>query len=220
MARRRPRNRRRPNPFDFGGPSRAGGDPTAVAMRNRQRAPAPPRRSHWFRHRAPETTSSRSRRDRVPTIRGLSRWSRVDRAGRAAARWLDLPGRPDQSGPWYAAATRTGSTSPRPCAAAPARNPLPNKGIETVQVTTTTAEARHRQSEAAWVCDDHRDGQLRPTTLKRPSVPRSATADSPPTTASGSVLDCLHATAHRHGAPRSRTRQSSRRDPADDSARA
>jgi hypothetical protein len=79
----------------------------------------------WFGTAAPKPAFSRSRRDRCHP-----RYFQVDRTGRALpGGWTFLSTRPSR--PWYApAATRAGSTSPRPCSAAPAPNRLPNKGSE------------------------------------------------------------------------------------------
>ena len=82
------------------------------------------------RQRAPEKRFLPIAARPVPDHRGYVQVNRVDRTGRALpGGWtflVDLT-----SGPWYApAATRTGSTSPRPCGAAPTRNRLPNKGSE------------------------------------------------------------------------------------------
>jgi hypothetical protein len=82
------------------------------------------------RQRAPETRFLPIAARPVPDHRGYFQVNRVDRTGRALpGGWtflVDLTkrtvvrtsGDPDRS------------TSPRPCAAAPARNPLPNKGSE------------------------------------------------------------------------------------------
>jgi len=82
------------------------------------------------RQRAPETRFLPVAARSVPDHPGYLQVNRVDHTGRALpGGWtflVDLTNRP-----WYApAATRTGSTSPRPCGAAPASNRLPNKGSE------------------------------------------------------------------------------------------
>jgi hypothetical protein len=82
------------------------------------------------RHRAPETRFLPIAARPVPEHPG---YFQVNGSTAPAAHypvagpsWSTRP-----SGRWYApATTRTGSTSPRPCGAAPARNRLPNKGSE------------------------------------------------------------------------------------------
>jgi hypothetical protein len=81
------------------------------------------------RHRAPETRFLPIAARPVPDHPGYLQVNRVDRTAAhypvAGPYWPTRPSRP-----WYApAATRTGSTSPRPCGAAPAPNHLLKQGI-------------------------------------------------------------------------------------------
>ena len=82
------------------------------------------------RHRAPETRFLPIAARPVPEHPEYFQVNRVDRTGRALpGGWtflVDLTKRTVVR----TAATPTGSTSPRPCGAAPARNRLPNKGSE------------------------------------------------------------------------------------------
>ena len=82
------------------------------------------------RQRAPETRFRPIAARPVPDHPGYSQVNRVDRTGRALpGGWTFLVNLTNRT-VVRTAATRTGSTSPRPCAAAPARNRLPNKGSE------------------------------------------------------------------------------------------
>ena len=81
------------------------------------------------RQRAPETRFLPIAARPVPDHPGFFQVNRVDRTGHALpGGWTFLA---DPTKPTVVhAATPTGSTSPRPCGAAPARNRLPNKGSE------------------------------------------------------------------------------------------
>ena len=82
------------------------------------------------RQRAPETRFLPIAARPVPDHRGYVQVNRVDRTGRALpGGWTFLVNLTNRT-VGRTAATRTGSTSPRRCGAAPARNRLPNKGSE------------------------------------------------------------------------------------------
>ena len=82
------------------------------------------------RHRAPETRYLPIASRPVPNHPGYFQVNRVDRTGRALPGGWGFLVHPTKRTVVPPAATRTGSTSPRACGVASARNRLPNKGSE------------------------------------------------------------------------------------------
>ena len=62
-----------PTELDFGRYRHAQEVTDSMSIETVDGAPAPPRRWRWFGTAPPKPASSRSRRDRCPTIRGISR---------------------------------------------------------------------------------------------------------------------------------------------------